>query len=200
MLTVKDLTFGYGENTILDNFNAELQNGKIIAITGVSGVGKTTLLNLIAGLLPAPAGSIESDFTRPAYIFQDHRLFPWLSALDNVNIVCNDKNIASQTLSLLFEDESVAYKFPSELSGGMKQRISIARALAFDADVIFMDEPFKSLDEQTKKRTRDTLFGYIREKGISGIIVTHDPDDLPYCDSIIELGADGKILQQTQFE
>ena len=188
MLTVKDLTFGYGENTILDNFNAELQNGKIIAITGVSGVGKTTLLNLIAGLLPAPAGSIESDFTRPAYIFQDHRLFPWLSALDNVNIVCNDKNIASQTLSLLFEDESVADKFPSELSGGMKQRISIARALAFDADVIFMDEPFKSLDEQTKKRTRDTLFGYIREKGISGIIVTHDPDDLPFCDSVIELG------------
>ena len=188
MLTVKDLTFGYGENTILDNFNAELQNGKIIAITGVSGVGKTTLLNLIAGLLPAPAGSIESDFKKPAYIFQDHRLFPWLTALDNVNVVCNDKNIASEMLSLLFGGESVANKFPDELSGGMKQRVSIARALAFDADVIFMDEPFKSLDEQTKKHTRDTLFGYIHKKGISGIIVTHDPDDLPFCDSVIELG------------
>ena len=187
MLTVKDLTFGYGERTILEKFNAEFQDGKIVAITGASGVGKTTLLNLIAGLLPAPEGSITSDFKKPAYIFQDHRLFPWLSALDNVNIVCNDKNIASNVLSLLFDDESVADKFPDELSGGMKQRVSIARAIAFDADVIFMDEPFKSLDEQTKKRTRDTLFGYIREKGISGIIVTHDPDDLTYCDSVIEL-------------
>ena len=189
MLTVKDLTFGYGEKTVLNNFNAEFQDGKIIAITGTSGIGKTTLLNLMAGLLPAPAGSISSDFKKPAYIFQDHRLFPWLTALDNVDIVCNDKNIAADMLSLLFDDESVAHKFPSELSGGMKQRISIARALAFDADVIFMDEPFKSLDEQTKKRTRDTLFGYIREKGISGIIVTHDLDDLLYCDSVIELGS-----------
>lgn len=189
MLKITDLTFGYNEAPVLENISLDLEDGKVLAITGPSGVGKTTLLNLIAGLLPASEGSIVSDFKKVAYIFQDHRLFPWLTAIDNVNIVCDDKESAQKALGLLFEDEDILPKFPSELSGGMKQRVAIARAMAYGGDLMLMDEPFKSLDEQTKNKTRKALFDYIRENGMSAVIVTHDPQDLPFCDEVIELSA-----------
>lgn len=187
MLKITDLSFGYNDTSVLEHISLSLKEGQILAITGPSGAGKTTLLNLIAGLLPSPEGSITSNFRKSAYVFQDHRLFPWLTVLDNVSIVCDNKEIAKKVLGLLFEDEDILTKFPSELSGGMKQRVSIARAMAYGGDVIFMDEPFKSLDEQTKNKTREALFGYIREKGMSGIIVTHDAQDLPFCDTVIEI-------------
>ncbi len=187
MLKATDISFAFGDNTILSSFSAHFEKGSITAITGASGIGKTTLLNLLAGLLKTDTGVIEKNFTRPAYIFQDPRLFPWLSALENVNVVCNDKELSKQTLASLFDETDVFDKYPSELSGGMKQRVSIARAIAYSPDMIFMDEPFRGLDERTKANTVRVLMDYIRSGGKTAIMVTHDKADLALCDKVIEL-------------
>ena len=187
MLKATDISFSYGDTPVLEGFSASFEEGSITAITGASGVGKTTLLNLLAGLLKTEGGEIESSFTRPAYIFQDPRLFPWLSALENVSVVCNDKELSKQTLASLFDEADVFDKYPSELSGGMKQRVSIARAIVYSPDIIFMDEPFRGLDEKTKANTVRVLMDYIRSGGKTAIMVTHDKADLALCDKVIEL-------------
>ena len=187
MLKANNISFAFGDTNILSDFSASFKDGTITAITGASGIGKTTLLNILAGLLKVKSGTVESTFTRASYIFQDPRLFPWLSALENVNIVCNDKEISKKTLASLFEESDIFEKYPSELSGGMKQRISIARAIAFSPDIIFMDEPFRGLDEKTKEKTKRVLIDYIKSNGKTAIIVTHDKTDLEFCDKVIEL-------------
>jgi len=198
MLKITDLTFGYGKENIFTDFSAVFEDKKITAVIGPSGSGKTTLLNIIAGLLKPTDGSVENNFETISYIFQDPRLFPWLNALENVNIVCHDKDLSQSNLSMLF-DEDISQKYPSELSGGMKQRVSIARALSFKPDLIIMDEPFRGLDEKTKERTAEVLFGYIKSNGKAGILVTHDPDDLAFCDSVIDITeASGKILHDPE--
>lgn len=196
MLKVNNITFHFDEKPIFTDFSASFETGKITAVIGTSGLGKTTLLNLLSGLLTVDSGTVENPFEKCAYIFQDPRLFPWLNALENVSIVCGNKDIAAKSLSLLFDGEDICDKYPAELSGGMKQRVSIARALSIEPDVIFMDEPFRGLDFQTKKKTQEILFGYLRENKKTGILVTHDSEDLSLCDSVLDLNAElGKILQ-----
>ena len=192
LLRAENLVFAYDSSPVIKDFSAEFEAGKITAIVGPSGLGKTTLLNLLAGLIKPDSGRIVSDFDKISYIFQDPRLFPWLSALDNVRVVCDDKELARKCLSELFDDPSVIKKFPSELSGGMKQRVSIARALANTPDLILMDEPFRGLDSETKEKTRNVLFEYIKNKPCCGVIVTHDPDDLVFCHHVIDLSTGEK--------
>ena len=197
MLRLNNISFCFEGKNIFKNFSACFEDGKITAITGTSGIGKTTLLNLLAGLLKPTQGTIESTFERTAYIFQDPQLFPWLSALENVNIVCNDKEKAKRVLEALFDEKDVFDKYPDELSGGMKQRVSIARAVSYSPDVIFMDEPFRGLDEKTKATVRDFLINYIRSRNKTAIIVTHSAEDLEFCDSVLDLNENsGKILQK----
>ena len=152
-ISIKNLSKAFGENTVLSNLNAELPTSGLARIVGSSGSGKTTLLRIIAGLDTDYTGSIEGVGTI-SFMFQEHRLFPWLNALDNVTVASFEDNSeenresAAKMLRVLgFSDDSMRLK-PSQLSGGMKQRVSLARALLRKSDVLILDEPSKELDRE----------------------------------------------------
>ena len=157
----------------------------MIGIVGTSGIGKTTLLQAIAGLKAPHAGKILSSYKKIAYIFQEPRLFPWMTALENITSVGADEETARQYLRALFGSDEVAKKYPSELSGGMKQRVSIARALAYKPDLLLLDEPFRGLDAETKAETARLLFHQMKGKTL--LLVTHDADDLAFCHAVVRM-------------
>ena len=185
MIKLENLTVRYQKQTVLKNLSAELPEGAVIAITGASGIGKSTLLHVLAGLLRPNDGKIFLSAKRIAYIFQEPRLFPWMTALENVSTVCNDEAKARMLLERLLPDTEAAQKYPSELSGGMKQRVSIARALAYEPDLLLLDEPFKGLDSETREACAKFLFEQTR--GCTVLMVTHDADDLRYCDVVLSM-------------
>ena len=185
MIKLENITLKYGENTIIENASYEFKDGLKYGIVGASGIGKTTLLRLILGLVSANSGTVINSHTSQSVIFQDPRLYPWLTALDNVMLVNNDENKARALLSDLLIIDNDQTKYPDELSGGMKQRVSIARALNYDAELFLLDEPFKGLDEEMKADIRNYVFKRLESKTV--ITVTHDKDDLPYCDIILKL-------------
>lgn len=185
MLKVNRLTVAYGAHTVLEDLSFSLPDGKVIGLVGQSGIGKTTLLQALAGLVKPTGGALSHSYEKPAYIFQEPRLFPWMTALENVETVCKDTKGASEWLSRLLPDPTVSHQYPDELSGGMKQRVSIARALAYDGDIYFLDEPFKGLDAQTKRYTAECFFQAVRGKTV--LMVTHDEEDLAYCDLVFRM-------------
>lgn len=185
MLKLENLTVEYQKNKILENVSVSFVDGTITAITGRSGIGKTTLLRVLCGLKKPSDGKVLSSYNRPAYIFQEPRLFPWMTALENVLAVCNDEEKARHYLSRLLPDEGALLKYPHELSGGMKQRVSIARAIAYEPDLLLMDEPFRGLDPETKEETVRLVLDSIRRKTV--LTVTHDEEDLVWCDFVLRM-------------
>ena len=183
MLSIKDLSYKYGKNTVIDALSYEFECGKVTAIVGESGVGKTTLVNLISALLPAPLGTIESDLNKIGYVFQEPRLFNWMSALENVSTV-SDEETARAILTQMGLADALS-KYPAELSGGMKQRVAIARALAYDPELVILDEPFKGLDPEKRREISEFVFKALKDKTV--IMVTHDPQDLEFADVVLEL-------------
>lgn len=174
MIELKNVSVSYDGQSVIKDLSVTFEDGHIYAIAGASGIGKTTLLGAIAGLVPLTSGSIDSTHKRISYIFQDPRLFPWMTALENVTCVCEDEQKARKYLGLLLPDG--IDKYPHELSGGMKQRVSIARALAYDADLVLLDEPFKGLDDASKNNTIDVVLRELRGK--TAILISHDKDEL----------------------
>ena len=159
----------------------ELKKGEIVAIMGPSGCGKTTLLGLVSGLLKPQKGEIENAFEKVAYVFQESRLFPWLTVKENLLAVMNESDenalqTVTECLSLV-ELENAADKYPKELSGGMKSRVSLARALAFGGDIFLLDEPFAALDKDLRNVLAIRIKGYLRERNASAILVTHNRED-----------------------
>ena len=179
---------------VLSDINLTIDDGEFICLLGPSGCGKTTLMNLIAGFEKPTTGSVTIDdqlVLRPhpkhITIFQDYGLFPWRSVLDNVlfgleakGIKKNEaRSIAKEYLELVGLT-TAANQFPRQLSGGMKQRVSIARALAVEPDILLMDEPFGALDAFTRYRLQDELLRIWQEKKPTIIFVTHDIDEAVY--------------------
>ena len=165
---VKDLTYTF-------------EDGKITALTGASGIGKTTLLDLAAGLIKADSGRVENTYKRTAYVFQEPRLLPWQTALENVVGVCGSEEVAKRYLDILLPGEYD--KYPDELSGGMQQRVALARAMAYDADLLLLDEALKGLDEQTKELVIKVLSEHL--VGRTAIMVTHDKSDMALCNTVL---------------
>lgn len=187
MLKFENITFGYNDNLIIKDLSFEIPDNKSIALTGDSGIGKTTLFYLLAGLRKAQKGKIISTYTNVSVVFQEPRLFPWLTALENITVTGASKEIAKKLIASLFDENDVCEKYPHELSGGMQQRIAIARALALTPDLLLLDEAFKGLDAQTKKRTANTVFETMKNK--TCIFITHDMSELAYCDEQINISS-----------
>ncbi len=186
MLKLEQLTLRYGKQTVLDGVSFEFLTGGVTGIVGASGIGKSSLLHTIAGLKVPNGGKIHSSHERLSYIFQEPRLFPWMTALENITAVGADEETAMRYLRILFDDaDEVAKKHPHELSGGMKQRISIARALAYAPDLLLLDEPFRGLDVETKERVFHLILEETKQKTL--LLVTHDEADLALCNEIVRM-------------
>ncbi|MCQ2537021.1 MAG: ATP-binding cassette domain-containing protein [Lachnospiraceae bacterium] len=171
-MKINNLTVSYGEKKVLDNLSLEFGNG-ITCLMGESGRGKTTLLHTIAGLIKPVSGDITDGPKKPALMFQDDRLLPWFTVIDNITVVNDNREKALELLSLM-ELDGCENKMPSELSGGMRRRVSLARALAFDSDMIILDEPFKGLDAALTGRIAEV----IKKSTVPVIIATHDKRDI----------------------
>jgi NitT/TauT family transport system ATP-binding protein len=180
-----------GSVKALDNINFSVEKGEFLCIVGASGCGKSTLLNLIAGFEKPTEGEIlvngrrvEAIHSNATMVFQEYALFPWKTVLGNVEFGLKMKNvekkerreIANEYIKMVKLD-GFQNSFPKELSGGMKQRVSIARALASDTEILLMDEPFAALDAMTRQILQEELVG-IQEKSKKTIIfITHSIDE-----------------------
>lgn len=200
-LRVKNLKKDYKGNIILDGFNISFDDNVINCILGESGCGKTTLLNIIAGLEPYEEGSIDGiDGCSFSYIFQETRLLPWFTVRQNMEFVMADMDFEEKEkrieryLNVTGLHEYGNY-YPSQLSGGMKQRLSIARAFAYPGNILLMDEPFKALDMKLKKELTDEFQKLWGEDKRTVLFVTHELDEaLMMADNVHILG--GKPLKE----
>jgi nitrate/nitrite transport system ATP-binding protein len=178
----------------LDNVNLKIAKGEFVSLIGHSGCGKSTVLNIVAGLYQATQGGVILDGTEVndpgpdrAVVFQNHSLLPWLTAYQNVELAVKQifgkqkskteiKDWIEHNLKLVHMDHAMN-KRPDELSGGMKQRVGIARALAMQPKVMLMDEPFGALDALTRAHMQDTLMEIQTELKNTVIMITHDVDE-----------------------
>lgn len=185
----------FNNNELYKNFFIEFEAGKINCILGESGCGKSTLLNILTGLEEIEEGSIEGINSRIAYIFQEDRLIEWKNIKDNMELPLKkiySKNSRRDKIEKILKKIGLIENinsFPSELSGGMRQRVNIARALLYEDRLIIMDEPFKSLDEKSKETVK-TIFREVQtKKNGTTIMVTHDIDEaIDLADNIFLIG------------
>ncbi len=168
-LYAENISKRFGKKQVLRDVSLRLKKGEVVALRGVSGAGKTTLLRILASLEKADGGKIRKN-SEISYLFQENRLLPELTAKENILYV-NPSADAEKLLSLM-ELEGCENMYPSELSGGMKRRLAIARALSIESDIVFLDEPFVGLDEELKERISGRVFEKLSEKSV--ILVTHD--------------------------
>jgi NitT/TauT family transport system ATP-binding protein len=175
--------FGHGRDTVhaLDRVSLEVTLGEFVCLIGASGCGKSTLLSLVAGLDAPTAGVIDTAGRKVALMFQEPALFPWLTAAKNVELALRPSGISAQArrsrAAELLETVHLSgfgNKRPHELSGGMRQRVAMARALATEADVLLMDEPFGALDAMTRDLLHDELDRICMDRGLTVLFVTHN--------------------------
>jgi len=202
-----DVTFATdnGPKPVLSDISLRVHQDEFVCIVGPSGTGKTTLIRCIAGLARATSGEILLDgqpVTEPprrmALVSQDYSrsLMPWLRVEDNVRLPLNGKGIPRAEVSERVADALAAVNlaqarrsYPWQLSGGMQQRVSIARALAYRPEVLVMDEPFASVDAQTRSELEDLILRLQRETGMTILLVTHDIEESVYlADRVVVLG------------
>lgn len=167
-MRIENLSFSYGQNHIFQNFNAGTDSG-IVCILGPSGCGKTTLLHLMAGLLEPDSGRITGFPEKRSLMFQEDRLLPWLDARANVALVLGEKDDPELPARLLRNLGIEPDMDIRSMSGGMRRRVALARALAFDSDALLLDEPFKGLDGELMVHCADM----IRRTGKSALVSTH---------------------------
>lgn len=182
-IRVKNFTCSYEQKTIFDNFDVTFEQGKINVILGGSGVGKTTLLNAIAGI-KSYEGQIEGCEGGVSYIFQKNRLIPSISVYKNLDLILKGvvkdkaerKRMIEQT-AVDLEISDVLKSLPSEISGGQAQRVSMARAFLYPSDVMLLDEPFKALDTALKTRLIKQFAALQEKKNKTVVFVTHAIDE-----------------------
>lgn len=185
-MEIKNLSKSFGDKQVFNNFSLEIPDFKTTFIMGESGCGKTTLLRIIAGLDKDFTGEISSCPERISYVFQEPRLFDALTVRQNLEIIENNSNLSIEELLSIVELDGEEEIYPNALSGGMKIRLSIARALLYNGDIFLMDEPFSALDENMKNRIIPKVFALLKGKTV--LIISHNAEEASmYSDKIINL-------------
>jgi NitT/TauT family transport system ATP-binding protein len=194
---------------VLSGVDLDVRAGEFLCLLGPSGCGKSTLLNLLGGFEKQDRGSIQIDGQpvdapnpRRIFVFQEYGIFPWMSVWDNIAFGLYDRpeseryRIVEHYIRMVGL-EGFERSFPQQLSGGMRQRVAVARALAVEPDVLYMDEPFGALDSLTRQRMRGELIRIWQEEGPTILFVTHDIDEsLQLADRIAVMGTrPGRILE-----
>lgn len=181
-LVLENVSHSYGAVHVLDNLNLAVNAGEIVVLVGPSGCGKTTLLNLLSGYIEPVSGNVHRQgISRTVY--QQDGLFPWLTVSENITVGLRsipnaaDREKELQELVKLIHLEGFEQHYPHQLSGGMKQRVELARVLAGESDILLMDEPFSALDYQTRHRMRGELVRILQERPRTVVFVTHDIEE-----------------------
>ncbi|KAF1084301.1 Sulfate/thiosulfate import ATP-binding protein CysA [Sporotomaculum syntrophicum] len=181
MFKLENVTLSFDNLKVLTDFNLASQGHEFISILGPSGVGKTCILNILAGLLKPQAGLVSVTSLRTGYVFQEPRLIPWCTVEENMTLGLYGLKItkAERTarINKLLDKLSLnnfARYYPGQLSGGMKQRVALGRAFAVEPDLLLMDEPFSSLDENLRQAMRELLKSLIQWNPCATVFVTHD--------------------------
>lgn len=216
MIEFKNIKKSYKSKTILENFNLNIDSGKLVVLIGASGCGKTTLLKMINRLISITEGEIlingkninnmdPIELRRGiGYVIQQTGLFPHMTVKENIEIIPklmkkSESEIEQKTIELLnmvgLNPKEYLYRYPAELSGGQQQRVGVARAFAADAEIILMDEPFSALDPITRTELQEQLFNIQKEYNKTIVFVTHDMDEAINIADMICIIKDGKIIQ-----
>jgi nitrate/nitrite transport system ATP-binding protein len=190
----KVFTRGSAETEVLKDINLTIEKGEYVSIIGHSGCGKSTLLNIVAGLVPVTTGCVllqDREVNEPgpdrAVVFQNHSLLPWLTVYDNVKLAVDKVFSGIKTRAArhdwtmhnleLVQMAHAKDKRPGEISGGMKQRVGLARALAMEPKVLLLDEPFGALDALTRAHLQDSVMAIHQKLGNTVLMITHDVDE-----------------------
>ena len=205
----EELTKQYGDTLVFEDLEIEVHEEEILCLLGPSGCGKTTLLHLLAGLEEPSDGwvvfeedAVEQPDHRRGVVFQESHLYPWRSVRENVRFGPEvrgeepDPELVDRLIRMIgleeFEDAS-----PAELSGGMAQRVSLARTLANDPDLLLLDEPFSALDALTQMTLQDELLGLMEKLDLTAVFVTHDIEEAVYLgDRIAVMGGEGRGIRE----
>ena len=194
----------------LDGLDLQIQDGEFFALLGPSGCGKTTLLNMIAGFIPVSAGEILLDGRavrgpgpERGVVFQSFALFPWKTVLENVGFGPKMRGLAKTECEKIAREylalaglAHAADRYPNELSGGMQQRVGVVRALANNPDVLLMDEPFASVDAQTRMTLQEELTRIWQERRPTIIFITHDVGEAVFLADRVVVLSKGRVLKE----
>ena len=205
-LELKNVGKSFGSSEVLKDINLSIEKGEFVAIVGYSGAGKTTLISLVAGLLKADSGSVtlnDLEITSPGpdrgIVFQNYSLLPWLTVYENIHLAVEQvfpnwtpakKQQQTEKFIAMVNLTPAREKFPSELSGGMRQRVSVARALAMDPQILLLDEPLSALDALTRATLQDEISRIWSDNHKTVVLITNDPDEgILLADRVIPLSA-----------
>lgn len=200
MIHIDAVSHQFAQLPVLQNISLNIEKGEFVVILGPSGCGKSTLLSLAAGFMPPTTGSITVDNQKPVpeskkfgFVFQDYSLFPWKTVLGNIKagllgLSKEEQNIIALDLIEKIDLTEFTHQYPHKLSGGMKQRVGLARALAYDPEILLMDEPFGALDAQTRKKMQQELRKILDVFNKTVIFITHSVIEAVYlADRVIVL-------------
>ncbi len=209
--TIENLFYSYtNEETnehinVIKGISMNIHHGEFLSIVGPSGCGKSTLLKIIAGLIKTKHGNVNLNTDKLAFIFQNFALFPWLTVKENIEFGLRMKNVSKKERSKIAEEKineiglkGFENKYPVELSGGMKQRVGIARALAVNPELLLMDEPFSSLDVLTAEKLRTELLDIWSKYKMTIVMVTHLVEEaVELSDRVLVFGPRPTIIKES---